>query len=371
MGIVEDVGSDVTRVKRGDRVVIACGACYFCERQLFACCETTNDSRGALMNKKSLRPGAAMFGYTHLYGGVPGGQSHRQPPPRAGRRGARLRVVRQGLRGLPQGGADTGKTRSKLIGHADCHKHSRLQHSASLPMILSTPDPLSMLTLRDLQRPAAARPPLRPCLFVDRDGTLVEDAPYNANPLLLRFMPGAGEALARLQRTGLALVLVTNQSGLARGRFTRAEFARLQQVLLQRLQTEFGVRIDSAEVCPHAPDDEGRPACLCRMPAPGMLIRAAQRHGLDLARSWMIGDTLDDVEAGHRAGCQGLLLDSGGETVWRRSPLREPDARFFDWTALADYVEKLLDARTPTIQPAPRGLTNYGTVPAHAWRQAV
>ncbi len=79
MGVVEEVGTGVTRVKRGDRVVIpfviACGACYFCERDLFAACETTNDGRGAILNKKDLRPGAAMFGYTHLYGGVPGGQA--------------------------------------------------------------------------------------------------------------------------------------------------------------------------------------------------------------------------------------------------------------------------------------------------------
>ncbi|RZJ09822.1 MAG: glutathione-dependent formaldehyde dehydrogenase [Rubrivivax sp.] len=79
MGIVEETGPGVTQVKRGDRVVIpfviACGACYFCERQLFAGCETTNDGRGAILNKKDLRPGAAMFGYTHLYGGVPGGQA--------------------------------------------------------------------------------------------------------------------------------------------------------------------------------------------------------------------------------------------------------------------------------------------------------
>ncbi|MCE4553144.1 zinc-dependent alcohol dehydrogenase [Roseateles cellulosilyticus] len=79
MGVVEEAGPAVTRVKRGDRVVIpfviACGACYFCERQLFAGCETTNDGRGAILNKKDLRPGAAMFGYTHLYGGVPGGQA--------------------------------------------------------------------------------------------------------------------------------------------------------------------------------------------------------------------------------------------------------------------------------------------------------
>ena len=79
MGVVEEVGSGVTKLQRGDRVVvpfvIACGACYFCERQLFAGCETTNDGRGAILNKKHLRPGAAMFGYTHLYGGVPGGQA--------------------------------------------------------------------------------------------------------------------------------------------------------------------------------------------------------------------------------------------------------------------------------------------------------
>lgn len=79
MGIVEEAGSGVTRVQRGDRVVIpfviACGACFFCERSLFAACETTNDGRGAILNKKDLRPGAALFGYTHLYGGVPGGQA--------------------------------------------------------------------------------------------------------------------------------------------------------------------------------------------------------------------------------------------------------------------------------------------------------
>ncbi|KQW52035.1 MULTISPECIES: HAD-IIIA family hydrolase [unclassified Roseateles] len=185
------------------------------------------------------------------------------------------------------------------------------------------------------------RTPGRPCLFMNQDGTLVEHAANRVDPLLLRLRAGAGEALAQLQAAGVALVIVTNQAGLANGRITRAEFARLQQVLLQRLQDEFGVRITGVEVCPHSPDSQGRPACLCRKPAPGMLTRAAHRHGIDLSRSWMVGDTLDDVEAGHRAGAAGLLLDNGSETVWRRSPLREPDARFFDWGALATYVEKL------------------------------
>ncbi|HLO96480.1 MAG TPA: alcohol dehydrogenase catalytic domain-containing protein, partial [Burkholderiaceae bacterium] len=79
MGIVEEVGSGVTRLRPGDRVVVpfvvACGDCYFCARSLFAACETSNDSRGALLNRKGLRPGAAMFGYTHLYGGLAGGQA--------------------------------------------------------------------------------------------------------------------------------------------------------------------------------------------------------------------------------------------------------------------------------------------------------
>jgi len=194
-------------------------------------------------------------------------------------------------------------------------------------------DPLALLP-----HAAALTRPLRPCLFIDKDGTLIENVPYNADPALLRFMPGAGEALARLQRAGVALVIVTNQSGLARGYFSRAQFALLQQALQQRLRDEFGVALLDVELCPHEPDARGRPACLCRKPAPGMLIRAAQRHGLDLARSWMVGDTLDDVEAGHRAGARGLLFDSGGETVWRHSRLREPEATFTHWAAVADHV---------------------------------
>ncbi len=180
--------------------------------------------------------------------------------------------------------------------------------------------------------------PLRPCLFLDKDGTLIENVPYNVDPSQLRFMPGAGEALARLREAGLSLVIVTNQAGIAKGLFTRAQFARLQEVLLRRLKDEFGVVIDDVAVCPHSPDAKGRPACLCRKPAPGMLIRAARAHHLDLARSWMVGDTLDDVEAGHRAGARGLLFDSGGETEWRRSPLREPSGTFTSWPALAEHL---------------------------------
>lgn len=236
------------------------------------------------------------------------------------------------------------------------------------------PDPLGMLTPQDLRRP------LRPALFIDKDGTLIENVPYNVDPALLRFMPGAGAALARLQRAGLALVIVTNQSGLARGLFTREQFDRLAQALQQRLRQEFGVVLDGLEMCPHGPGDDGAPTCPCRKPAPGMLIRAAHQHGLDLARSWIVGDTLDDVEAGHRAGCGGLLFHSGGETVWRRSPLREPDAGFHDWTALAEHVERQLrghagcpgDGPSP-LPPSATGdlrCSTPGTAPSNAFHPA-
>jgi histidinol-phosphate phosphatase family protein len=184
--------------------------------------------------------------------------------------------------------------------------------------------------------PAASA--LRPAVFIDKDGTLIENVPYNVDPALLRFMPGAPQALATLARAGYALLIVTNQSGLARGHFTRAQFAHLQAALEQRLRDEAGVELLDVLVCPHAPGPGGAPACLCRKPAPGMLTRAARRHGLDLARSWMVGDTLDDVEAGRRAGCSALHFDSGGETLWQRSPLRTPLATCTDWRQVLDAI---------------------------------
>ena len=187
-------------------------------------------------------------------------------------------------------------------------------------------------------RQAARIASTRPAVFVDKDGTLVENVPFNVDPALLRFMPGALQALAALQAAGYVLLLATNQAGLAHGMFTRGQLAVLLAALRQRLHAEAGVTLLDVEVCPHAAGPAGMPACLCRKPAPGMLMRAARRHGLDLQRSWMVGDTLDDVEAGRRAGCRALLLDSGGETLWRRSPLREPSATCMDWDAVAAQV---------------------------------
>ena len=196
------------------------------------------------------------------------------------------------------------------------------------PLVSDAPPPVS----------APATPAGRPAVLVDKDGTLIENVPYNVDPALLRFMPAAAESLAALAAAGFVILVVTNQSGLAHGYFTRAQLAHLQGVLQQRLRAMAGVELLDFIVCPHAPGPGGAPNCLCRKPAPGMLLRAARKHRLDLSRSWMIGDTLDDVEAGHRAGCRTVHFASGGETLWRRSPLRRPTATCTEWDEVAHLI---------------------------------
>jgi D-glycero-D-manno-heptose 1,7-bisphosphate phosphatase len=191
-------------------------------------------------------------------------------------------------------------------------------------------------TIHGLQDAVCARQP-RPALFIDKDGTLVDDVPYNVDPARLSFKPGACKALALLSAGGFALVVVSNQSGLATGRFTAAQFDRLRSALCRALWLH-GVVLDAFMVCPHAPGADGAPTCPCRKPAPGLFIEAAHRLQLDLAASWMVGDILDDVEAGHRAGCRSLLFDSGGETLWRTGPYREPDARASTWQDVARII---------------------------------
>lgn len=179
---------------------------------------------------------------------------------------------------------------------------------------------------------------LRRAVFVDKDGTLIRDVPYNVDPARLELTRGAREGLRLLADAGFAIVVVTNQPGLAAGRFTRAEFARLTRALGDRVRAECGVELTDIRCCPHAAGADGIPGCPCRKPAPGLLLQAALAHRLDLRRSWLIGDILDDVEAGHRAGCRSVLLDVGNETIWRMSPLRRPEARCVDLLEAARFI---------------------------------
>ncbi len=167
---------------------------------------------------------------------------------------------------------------------------------------------------------------LESAVFLDKDGTLLDDVPYNVDPTLMRFAAGAPEALSLLDAHGFALFVVSNQSGVALGRFPYEALADMESHLREMFATS-GVRLRGAFWCPHHPDGVvARYAvpCTCRKPAPGLILRAAREHAIDLRKSWFIGDILDDVEAGARAGCRTILLDNGHETEWRDGPLRRP-----------------------------------------------
>jgi histidinol-phosphate phosphatase family protein len=167
----------------------------------------------------------------------------------------------------------------------------------------------------------------RRAVFLDKDGTLVEDVPYNVDPDRIRLTPRAGSGLAMLHEAGFRLVVITNQSGVARGMFSREALGRVEGEL-RRLLAREGVRLAGFYYCPHHPEGSDRRfavACSCRKPEPGLLRQAAAELGIDLPASWMIGDILDDVEAGRAAGCGTILLDNGNETEWQLSPQRMPD----------------------------------------------
>ncbi|MGN6528822.1 MAG: D-glycero-alpha-D-manno-heptose-1,7-bisphosphate 7-phosphatase [Burkholderiaceae bacterium] len=193
-----------------------------------------------------------------------------------------------------------------------------------------------------------------PAIFLDKDGTLVEDVPFNVDPARLRFTPHAIEALRLWRDAGWRLVVITNQPGLGRGLFDRAALARLHAGLAKRL-ADAGIVLDGFYACPHV-DGEG---CDCRKPRDGLLRTAARELGIDLARSWMVGDILNDVEAGHRAGCRSVLLDTGGETEWVPGPLRVPELRCADLLEAA--VATLSPDEIPAVVP-PRATSSAGAV---------
>lgn len=147
-------------------------------------------------------------------------------------------------------------------------------------------------------------------VFLDRDGTIIDDVGYIKDPSLVRFLPGALEALTRLQDAGFALVVVSNQSGIARGIISLDELHAVRERFCELLKNNHIVLTDYL-FCPHHPSgavEEFRKVCPCRKPAPGMLIDAAARHGIDLKSSWMIGDKNDDVRAGLAAGTRTVRL---------------------------------------------------------------
>lgn len=174
-----------------------------------------------------------------------------------------------------------------------------------------------------LRRPAGGY--RRPALFLDRDGVVNEDTDYLHRVEDLRLIPGAARTIAAANRRRLPVVLVTNQGGIGLGRFGWPDFARLQDALLARLRAR-GALVDAVFACPYHPRGTGplrHPDHPDRKPRPGMLLRAAAALDLDLGKSWIVGDKLDDLAAGRAAGLAGSIhvLDGHGRAHRARARL--------------------------------------------------
>jgi len=188
-----------------------------------------------------------------------------------------------------------------------------------------------------------------PIVFLDKDGTLIEDLPYNVDPTRIRFAPGSRAGLRRLAGIGARAVIVTNQSGVARGYFRMTDLDPVAEWLARELGL-LGVPLAGFYACPHLPDGVNEFAidCDCRKPEPGLLVRAADDLQVDPCHAWMIGDTWMDVEAGRRAGCSTILIGPDGLGP-DTPPGVAPDHRLPDLDHAAQLIVRRWGGRVPSV----------------------
>jgi len=173
-------------------------------------------------------------------------------------------------------------------------------------------------------------------VFLDRDGTIIRDEEYLADPDGVFPLPGAVESLLKLRDAGYALIIVTNQSGVGRGMFTVNEMKSVNSRMLS-LFAEYGVFFDDILICPHAPDEK----CDCRKPSPKLLLEAAERLGIDLSASAMIGDKPSDPKTGIAAGCRHNILITLHPAEFADSPYQTAND-------IAKATDLILSEQTPT-----------------------
>ncbi len=194
-------------------------------------------------------------------------------------------------------------------------------------------------------------------VFLDRDGTIIEDVGFIGDSAKVRLLPGAADAIRRIAEAGFEIVVVSNQSGVARGIFDEDALSSVHARMVELLGSQ-GARLDGAYYCPYFEGPEAvveayRCASELRKPEPGMLTQAADERGIDLSRSWMIGDSARDVEAGRRAGCRTILLDPEGT-------LRS------DGQINATHTVASLPEACELLEPAPKTQTDRGVAGAVA-----
>jgi D,D-heptose 1,7-bisphosphate phosphatase len=189
-------------------------------------------------------------------------------------------------------------------------------------------------------------------VFLDKDGTLIEDLPYNVDPRRIRWAPSAREGIRTLAEAGYRFAVVTNQSGVARGYFEEADLEEVRRHL-EWLLSDLGATLDGFYYCPHVPDGTNEYAieCACRKPLPGLLERAAEELHVDPATSWFIGDAWMDVVAGRAAGCRTIQVGPEAATAHLEPVERRPD----------HAVPDLLEAARVILEVDSRAATGSGT----------
>jgi histidinol-phosphate phosphatase family protein len=178
----------------------------------------------------------------------------------------------------------------------------------------------------------------RPAVFLDRDGTIIEDRHYMANVDQVRLLPGAAAAIRRLNEREMPIVIVTNQSGIARGLLTEGDYDRVHARMHDLLAAE-PARVDATYMCPHHPNFTG--ACDCRKPGTLLFRRAAEDLDLDLGRSWFVGDKLRDVAPAREFGARGILIAGPGTS---EADARMARAEFAVAASLDEAVREIIES---------------------------
>jgi len=180
-------------------------------------------------------------------------------------------------------------------------------------------------------------------IFIDRDGTINVNVHHLHRVEDLQLIPNADKAIAKLNAAGYAIIVITNQSAIARGLLTEAGLTEIHTELKRQLATQ-NATLNAIYHCPHHPEYGEKIICTCRKPKPHMLQRATKEHNLDLSRSFMIGDSLSDLQAGWNAGCQSALVRTGyGAETWKNADAQTREQVSYFGKDLLDVADWIIN----------------------------